>query len=417
MHCPKAGLHAVGPITNAPNNQGITYIEVVNDPFYYEWYLTYNRQSKNETHEEFRLWIVDPKRVSGSEHNRAASAPSKFSRRLTEVFFQLGQKPSLKARRSYRFIPQDDWMVYNQSFILSEGYWQFVVSSVHHYDTTIWIEGQSVSLLDRFTRKSSFQLMKTKFNLPPNADDPQVVITGGNSSQAAMIFQDPCAPHIAILISSKCFLTQDNFASVEEVKVPAGLLAQSEIVVKSAAFSADNIILLLESGKILVFNGTTPTWSQPSGVSLERFIGLSSQKKCFEGVEKQVMKGALFAWTNQVEHNVVHISRDSGLSFHNISIPAISGLHNISIKHIEIHCLVPVATFLLHGTNSENQQKGFFLQYNLAEDAWEKHEVSCCQDPPVSFFFNPPSTQFVFVWSEKSIAFGRVNETGVAKLS
>ncbi|KAK2550762.1 hypothetical protein P5673_028438, partial [Acropora cervicornis] len=86
------------------------------------------------------------------------------------------QKPSLKARRGYRFIPQDDWMVYNHSFILSEGYWKFVVSSVRHYDTTIWIDGQSVSLLDRFT-------------------------------------------------SSKCFLTQDNFASVEEVKVPVGLLA------------------------------------------------------------------------------------------------------------------------------------------------------------------------------------------------
>ena len=56
------------------------------------------------------------------------------------------------------------------------------------------------------------------------------------------------------------------------------------------------------------------------------------------------------------------------------------------------------------------------MQYNLAEDAWEKHEVSCCLDPPVSFFFNPPSTQFVFVWNEKSLAFGRVNETGaVAK--
>ena len=56
------------------------------------------------------------------------------------------------------------------------------------------------------------------------------------------------------------------------------------------------------------------------------------------------------------------------------------------------------------------------MQYNLAEDAWEKHEVSCCLDPPVSFFVNPPSTQFVFVWNEKSLAFGRVNETGaVAK--
>lgn len=44
-----------------------------------------------------------------------------FSRGLTKVFYQLGQKPSLKAKGSYRFIPQDKWIVYNQSFILSEG--------------------------------------------------------------------------------------------------------------------------------------------------------------------------------------------------------------------------------------------------------------------------------------------------------
>ena len=36
-------------------------------------------------------------------------------------------------------------------FCLSS-YWQFVASSVRHYDTTIWIDGQSVALLDRFIR-------------------------------------------------------------------------------------------------------------------------------------------------------------------------------------------------------------------------------------------------------------------------
>ena len=33
--------------------------------------------------------------------------------------------------------------------------------------------------------------------------------------------------------------------------------------------------------------------------------------------------------------------------------------------------------------------------------------------PPVSFTFTPPSSQFVVVWSQKTIAFGRLDETGI----
>ena len=33
--------------------------------------------------------------------------------------------------------------------------------------------------------------------------------------------------------------------------------------------------------------------------------------------------------------------------------------------------------------------------------------------PPVSFTFAPPSSQFVVIWSQKTIAFGRLDETGI----
>ncbi|XP_068729592.1 cation channel sperm-associated auxiliary subunit epsilon-like [Montipora capricornis] len=293
---------------------------------------------------------------------------------------------------------------------MSQGYWQFVVSRVFHYDRSIWIDGQSIALLDRFIRKNTVHLLKTKFTLPMNINVPQVFLGGSNLSQAA-IFQDACAPHIAVIISSKCLLTQDYFASIEEMKVPALLLGKSEAVVKSVVFSAENIILLLESGKILLFNGSTQTWGNSSGIPQEGFIGLSSQKNCFEGVEKEVMKGVVFAWANEGQVHIVYISRNSGLSFHNISLPYV-GLSDIFIRHVEIHCLFPVATFLLHGTNHDNQQKGLFLQYNLVEDEWKEQEVSCCMEPTESFFFNPPSTQFVLIWSQKSFTFGRLIEKG-----
>ena len=34
---------------------------------------------------------------------------------------------------------------------------------------------------------------------------------------------------------------------------------------KSVVFSASNLVVLLESGRVLVFNGTTQTWGDPSG--------------------------------------------------------------------------------------------------------------------------------------------------------
>ena len=34
---------------------------------------------------------------------------------------------------------------------------------------------------------------------------------------------------------------------------------------KSVVFSAANLVVLLESGRVLVFNGTTQTWGNPSG--------------------------------------------------------------------------------------------------------------------------------------------------------
>ena len=33
--------------------------------------------------------------------------------------------------------------------------------------------------------------------------------------------------------------------------------------------------------------------------------------------------------------------------------------------------------------------------------------------PPVSFTFAPLSSQFVVIWSQKTIAFGRLDETGI----
>ncbi|CAH3147810.1 unnamed protein product [Porites lobata] len=103
---------------------------------------------------------------------------------------------------------------------------------------------------------------------------------------------------------------------------------------------------------------------------------------------------------------VIYISKDSGLSFQYLPIQA----------HVEIHCLFPIVTFLVNATTYSNQHKMLFVQYSFLDDTWEEKGFQLSgfiHGPPVSFTFAPPSSQFVVVWSQKTIAFGRLDETGI----
>ncbi|XP_078349595.1 cation channel sperm-associated auxiliary subunit epsilon-like [Oculina patagonica] len=353
---------------------------------------------------------MDPRHVSEAEKNRTAQFPSQYSKELSGVFFRLGQKPFITGKLGYRFINWDEFQIYNQSFSVIQGCWQFSIDIVINHQLTVWIDGQSIALHDRFIRRSSVQLLKTKLLLSEgnNPKQAEVILTGSNQHKWPFIVQDPCAPHVAIFISSKCLFTQDNFATTVELKVPSSLVLQSEAVVKSAVFSAENLVLLLESGRVLVFNGTTDTWSNPSGLSLVRLSGLASQKKCYEGAHNKIMMTVVLGWSNQSDGNRIYLSKDSGVSFQQLYFPSLSFTVE-TVEHVDIHCFFPIATFLLNATN-ENHWK-----YNFVEDTWMEDELkllSFNHDPPLSFSFIPPSTQFVIVWSKKSLTFGRLNESG-----
>ncbi|KAJ7365470.1 hypothetical protein OS493_005578 [Desmophyllum pertusum] len=416
LHCPKPGFHPIGPITSSSDSQSARLINVIHSPFYYEWYLSYDREPGIESQELFRLWIMDPKHMSEAEKNGTAMFPSHYSKQLSGVFFRLGQKPFVKTKVGYRFINWDELGIYNQSFNVMQGCWEFSVDSIINHQVTVWIDGQSIALHDRFIRRSSVQLLKTKFHLSVtyNPKQVKVILTGSNQHKRPFIVQDPCAPHVAIFISSNCLITQDNFATTMELKVPSSLLTQSEAVIKSAVFSAENLVVLLESGRVLVFNGTAQTWGNSSGLSQPGLSGLASQRKCFEGAQNKIMMSIVLGWSNESDGNRIYLSKDSGVSFQQLYFPTLS-FTIVSVEHVDIHSLFPIATFLVNATSFDKQQKMLFLQYNFIEDSWVEKEfklLSFNQDPPISFSYIPPSTQFMIVWSEKSFAFGRLNETG-----
>ncbi|XP_022777503.1 cation channel sperm-associated protein subunit epsilon-like [Stylophora pistillata] len=190
---------------------------------------------------------------------------------------------------------------------------------------------------------------------------------------------------------------------------------QSEAFVKLALFSAENLLVLLESGKLLTFNGTAQTWGSPLGLPHLGLTGLASHKICFEGANREIIKNLVLGWSNEsVSGSWIYLSKDSGISFQQLQFPT-QNFSVISVLHVELHCYFPAVTFLVNTTSYQNQEKTVFMQYDFMEDAWIQEELTLSgfiQDPPTYFSFIPPSTNYLIAWSRKFLAFGRLNETG-----
>ncbi|XP_066025981.1 cation channel sperm-associated auxiliary subunit epsilon-like isoform X2 [Pocillopora verrucosa] len=188
----------------------------------------------------------------------------------------------------------------------------------------------------------------------------------------------------------------------------------SEAIVKLALFSAENLLVLLESGQLLIFNGTGQTWGNPLGLPNFGLTGLASHKICFEGANSEIMKNLVLGWSNESSGNRIYLSKNSGVSFQQLLFPTQS-FSVISVLHVELHCFFPVATFLVNTTSYQNLEKTMFMQYDFMEDAWIQEELTLSgfsRDPPSHFSFIPPSTQYLIAWGQKLFAFGRLNGTG-----
>jgi len=197
---------------------------------------------------------------------------------------------------------------------------------------------------------------------------------------------------------------------------------QSEATVRLGVFSGENLVVLLESGRVLVFNGTTQTWGNSSVLNVSTSLSqvglhnLATHRKCFDGAHFKIMMSIVVGWSNKLQSNgsTIYFSKDSGISFQQLYFPTLNFTF-ISVQDVEIHCVFPTATFLLIATDYDNQQEMMFLEYNFADNVWVEKEFklpSINQDLPTSFSFIPPSTQFVISWSKKMFMFGELNETG-----
>ena len=78
-------------------------------------------------------------------------------------------------------------------------------------------------------------------------------------------------------------LLENCLAFFTYILKPSYYLQQSDSTVKLAAFSGGNFVILLESGKVLVFNGTTHSWGDPYGEN-KRFSFFTSLIKIIDKI-------------------------------------------------------------------------------------------------------------------------------------
>ncbi|KXJ30011.1 Uncharacterized protein C1orf101 [Exaiptasia diaphana] len=296
LHCKQAGLHAISPVKNASM---VRYINVVHSPFCYEWYLAHHRIITDETTDTFRVWIVDPLHSSSEEENQTAVLPSSFSAQLSTIFNKFGQEPFINLRSGYRSIPSPINTI-SKGFNSNTSCWEFIMEEpIVDTQLTVWITGKSIAFHDCF-------------------------------------------------ISSSFVITQDNFKTTSQVYIPTGLLQGSDPVVVDTAFSTNgNLLLMLKSSIVLVYDTMLQRFSKSSGLTSGTDSGLArilpSSTGCSSDTNHEI---DTIAWSN-----------------------------SMLILEVVFHPFYQSYFFLVHDSNDSKNQLAV-LEYIDGASLWRQHVLN-----------------------------------------
>ncbi|XP_032219627.1 cation channel sperm-associated auxiliary subunit epsilon [Nematostella vectensis] len=405
LRCQEAGFHAISPVGNGSL---VRHLEVKYSPFCYEWNHALERNTSPST---LRLWITDDLHASQDELQDTAAVPSLFSGRLTKTFHKLGQEPSVHLTSGYRYVDEPQ-AYHNSSFNKELSCWEYRDFAFSH-QSALWISGKSVALHDCFVRSKAVELKHAKPALLIEPASNKIKLQG--DGKAARIIKDPCASHIAVLISSELKITQDNFRTTSSLYVLQDLLQGEPPIVQDVTFSSEYLVVLLQSGLVLSISAVTPdTAILSSGMSGVTISHLSKRSSCVERKSgQQKAPDVIVAWTNEGGVPRVYITDNNMTQFALLDVPWPSTASDWILHDVVINSFFHDTFFLIRKPSSAQP-----LLLELKADGnqtWKEHTLPFALFSPGSSLkiaFHPPSSHFVVVWSETSAFYGAINGDG-----
>ncbi|KAI0236108.1 hypothetical protein LSAT2_013335 [Lamellibrachia satsuma] len=221
---------------------------------------------------ELLVWIVDMRYANEDEKLNRASAPSNYSRALTEQFHTLGQLPNIRPIMEQN-VKVDTRNIISVKFDKDRCIWNVSTHTSGFRQPKILITGRSIPLFDCMIR-STYAVLPC--NLPSMTTGPNGQIIGHSTvTQGTMLrlranvtnpvlVKGQCTETTAVLLTSDgIYMTWDNFISSEPLYIPANETLDG-VLVESAAFMHTYLVVLIKS-TLYYMSRHTRTWLSVQG--------------------------------------------------------------------------------------------------------------------------------------------------------
>ncbi|XP_022081571.1 cation channel sperm-associated protein subunit epsilon-like [Acanthaster planci] len=275
--CQYPGRHTILPVVHQSCSQCVPVGKTVlvrNSSLCYRWYAVSIHNSSiwsapdtnpgQWTAETLRVWVVDWAEADDDERNHIATSPSYFSAGLTRMFHRKNQRPTVTQVHASS---QQQLRTDNITFKQNLSYWEVFVSVPFYLEAELKIKGRPDRAVNMCFIGDTTVLLTNRWLSSATQDETtQLRHASGHPTR---LVQDPCASHVAVLLSeNSVLLTQDGFLTSKNLTLPSHLVKNLNLDVESVAFTPTHLILLMDS----------KVWGLPrTMVNLTQVTGLTGQ--------------------------------------------------------------------------------------------------------------------------------------------
>ncbi|XP_038046700.1 cation channel sperm-associated protein subunit epsilon-like [Patiria miniata] len=254
--CCYPGYHTITPTMQQSCNQCVSVgktVAVRNNPLCYRWYAVSVNQAPiwhdrdprpgQWTIETLRVWVIDWTEAGDEEQNNTATTPSQYSAVFTRKFHDNGQRPTVQQVHATN---QQQLQVDNVTFNEDWGCWEVLVRIPVYSELELKIMGSpDRTVFACFIGDTTVLLTNNWLSVAIQGQTAQLHHFAGYPTR---VVQDPCASHVAILLSQNLLLlTEDGFLTSRNLTLPLHLAQNLSLEVQSVAFTPTHLLLLIDS--------------------------------------------------------------------------------------------------------------------------------------------------------------------------
>ncbi|XP_057625900.1 cation channel sperm-associated auxiliary subunit epsilon [Chionomys nivalis] len=359
--------------------------------------LTMWSQQKGTT---INIWVYDPEISSSEELKWTAEKPSLNSKILTNLLNTLGQHPHIRTVTKR--------ITYEPKPLSLEGTWNITVP-MSSDDVVKEIRGTKVAFQDCFISNRPFLLTFPLLILSSGPADLPVTLPAGSPLMGG---SGVCVYTFSVLVTEdETFQTNDSFLTWTRIRVPPGVLSETERRnVSDVTILKGAIVFIINGGIYVKTEGSFRRLGKKDGAPETGVVGVSRRKWC--------KVRYLFKFEKKRSRMAIWTKKEIYLGYPKFKYEKILDISELkdmlkfgSIDEVEIHYLaytwhpLELAALVTYCSPCTTTKKIFLLLYNEDSPKWvlQDFQLEVPVDRRLKAYFLYSALPDLIVWDDRSI--------------